>query len=280
MYVVTGATGNVGRTLVRVLAGAGAPVTAVSRRGVSGDVPDGVRSVAADLAEPASLAPALTGARALSLHDGGAAHLLPAAEIVAAARDAGVRRIVLLSSLGVATRPESPSHGVALRTVEDAVTASGVPWTVLRAGGFASNALAWAESVRTRRVAAAPYGDVGLPVVDPDDIAEVAAAALREDGHAGTVLELTGPAPTTPRERAAAIARAIGEPVRFAEQTPDEALAQMLAFMPEPVARTTLDILGSPREGEVRVSPDVDKVLGRPARPFAAWAERNAAAFR
>jgi uncharacterized protein YbjT (DUF2867 family) len=280
MYVVTGATGNVGRTLVRVLAGAGAPVTAVSRRGVSGDVPDGVRSVAADLAEPASLAPALTGARALFLHDGGAAHLLPAAEIVAAARDAGVRRIVLLSSLGVATRPESPSHGVALRTVEDAVTASGVPWTVLRAGGFASNALAWAESVRTRRVAAAPYGDVGLPVVDPDDIAEVAAAALREDGHAGTVLELTGPAPTTPRERAAAIARAIGEPVRFAEQTPDEALAQMLAFMPEPVARTTLDILGSPREGEVRVSPDVDKVLGRPARPFAAWAERNAAAFR
>jgi uncharacterized protein YbjT (DUF2867 family) len=280
MYVVTGATGNVGRTLVRVLAGAGAPVTAVSRRGVSGEVPDGVRSVAADLAEPASLAPALTGARALFLHDGGAAHLLPAAEIVAAARDAGVRRIVLLSSLGVATRPESPSHGVALRTVEDAVTASGVPWTVLRAGGFASNALAWAESVRTRRVAAAPYGDVGLPVVDPDDIAEVAAAALREDGHAGTVLELTGPAPTTPRERAAAIARAIGEPVRFAEQTPDEALAQMLAFMPEPVARTTLDILGSPREGEVRVSPDVDKVLGRPARPFAAWAERNAAAFR
>lgn len=280
MYVVTGATGNVGRTLVRVLAGAGAPVTAVSRRGVSGEVPDGVRSVAADLVEPASLAPALTGARALFLHDGGAAHLLPAAEIVAAARDAGVRRIVLLSSLGVATRPESPSHGVALRTVEDAVTASGVPWTVLRAGGFASNALAWAESVRTRRVAAAPYGDVGLPVVDPDDIAEVAAAALREDGHAGTVLELTGPAPTTPRERAAAIARAIGEPVRFAEQTPDEALAQMLAFMPEPVARTTLDILGSPREGEVRVSPDVEKVLGRPARPFAAWAERNATAFR
>lgn len=56
--MVTGATGNVGRTLVRLLAEAGEPVTAVSRNITESDMPQGVRAVAADLAGPASLRPA------------------------------------------------------------------------------------------------------------------------------------------------------------------------------------------------------------------------------
>lgn len=120
----------------------------------------------------------------------------------------------------------------------------------------------------------------GLPVIDPDDIAEVAAATLREEGHAGRIYELTGPALSTPRERAAALAGALGEPIRFVPQTRDEAHAQMVGFLPEPVVETTLDILGSPTPAEQRISPDVERVLGRAPRAFAAWAERNAAAFR
>ncbi|MCO5993129.1 Rossmann-fold NAD(P)-binding domain-containing protein [Actinoallomurus rhizosphaericola] len=153
-------------------------------------------------------------------------------------------------------------------------------WTILRPGGFNSNTYAWAESVRTRRAVAAPFGDVGLPTIDPADIAEVAAAALREDGHAGQVYELTGPALVTPRQQAEAIGDALGESVGFIEQTRDEALAQMLGFMPEPVAETTLAILGEPTPGERRVSPDVERVLGRAPRTFADWARRNVAAFR
>ncbi len=107
------------------------------------------------------------------------------------AEAAGVRRVVLLSS-GVVTRPESPSHGGVMRAIEDAVRESGLAWTILRPGGFASNAYAWAESVRAERTVAAPFGDVAIPVVDPADIAEVAAMALRKDEHAGQVYELTG----------------------------------------------------------------------------------------
>ncbi|MER5879112.1 MULTISPECIES: NAD(P)H-binding protein [unclassified Streptomyces] len=273
MYVVTGATGNVGRALVRRLDDAALPVTAVARRITGADVPEGVRTVAADLAEPAGLGPAFEGAEAL--------FLLVAGEdphgVLDTARAAGVRRVVLLSSQGVGTRPQAYEHPARF---ERAVRESGLDWTVLRSGGMATNAFAWAGSVRARREAAAPFGDVGLPFVDPDDVAAVAAAALHGEGHAGATYTLTGPAATTPRERAAAIAAALGEPVRFTEQTREEAHTQMAAFMPLPVVEGTLAILGEPTEEERRAGPDVERVLGRAPGTFAGWARRNAAAFR
>ncbi|MGI5274326.1 NAD(P)H-binding protein [Nonomuraea sp. CA-218870] len=286
MIVVTGATGNVGRTLVRLLTEAGEPVTAVSRKITESDVPRGVRVLAADLADPAGLRPALDGAGALFLLISGdfvAAAGSPGdviGRVLDDARSRGTGRVVLLSSQGVATRPGSASHGSTARSIEDAVRRSGLDWTILRPGGFASNVYAWAGSIRAQRAVAAPFGEVGLPFIDPDDIAEVAAVALREDGHAGQVYELTGPALTTPRQRAEAIGEALGEPIRFTEQTREEARAQMLRFMPEPVVETTLSILGEPTPAELRISPDVERLLGRSPRTFAEWARRNAAAFR
>ncbi|MFJ8845852.1 NAD(P)H-binding protein [Streptomyces cyaneofuscatus] len=281
MFVVTGATGNVGRSLVHGLAAAGTEVTATSR-GISGaDVPESVRHIRADLADPESLRPVFHGADALFLQSGGpSAHLLSPPHILDIAKAGGIGRVVLLSSQGVATRPHSPSHGELGQSIEDAVRQSGMDWTILRPGGFDSNAYAWVESVRTRRTAAAPFADIGLPTIDPDDIAEVAAAALREEGHAGQVYELTGPALSTPRQRAEALADALGEAVRFTEQTREEARAQMLGFMPEPVVETTLAILGEPTPAEQRISPHVERLLGRAPRTFADWAQRHIAAFR
>ncbi|MFE6821435.1 SDR family oxidoreductase [Streptomyces sp. NPDC057690] len=281
MIVVTGATGNVGRELVRVLAAAGERVTATSRNISDGEVPDGVRAVRADLTDKGSLWPVLDGADALFLHDGGpGGRLLKPREVLDAAHKSGVGRVVLLSSLGVVTRPESASHGGTMRAVEDAVRESGLLWTLLRPGAFHSNAYAWAEPVRVHRTAAAPFADVALPTVDPADIAAVAAVALREDGHTGQAYELTGPVATTPRERAAAIGAAIGEPVRFVEQTRQEAREQMLAFLPEPVVETTLAVLGEPTPAERRVGPDAERLLGRAPHTFEDWARRNAAVFR
>lgn len=228
MIVVTGATGNVGRTLVRLLAEAGEPMTAVSRNITESDMPRGVRAVAADLAEPASLRPALDGADAMFLLISGdfvstAGDLSGVVGgILSDAKASGVGRIVLLSSQGVVTRPDSSSHGSTGRSIEDAVRRSGMDWTILRPGGFDSNAYAWAEAI----------GD------------------------------------------------ALGEPIRFVEQTREEARAQMLAFMPEPVVETTLAIIGEPTPAERRISPDIERVLGRAPRTFAAWAHRNADAFR
>lgn len=275
MIVVTGATGNVGRPLVEALVAAGEQVTAVSRKISAQDVPAGVQVQQGDLAESERLKPVLDGAKALFLlvsgefmGTGGSLDT-----ILERARAAGLPRVVLLSSQGVGTG-RHPS------VFEDAVQQSGLEWTILRAGGFDSNTFQWAESVRTRRLVAAPFGDVALPVIDPADIAEVGAAALLRSDHIGRTYVLTGPELISPRQQAAAIGDAVGEPVRFVEQTRAEARAQMVRFMPEQVADATLDILGSPDAAELSVSPDVQRILGRPAGTYAGWAARNVLAFK
>jgi len=272
MITITGATGNVGRTLVQLLTSSGVAVTAVAR-GIQPDSLAGARNVAADLGDPASLRPALDDADTL--------FLLVAGEnpegIVEEARAAGVRRIVLLSSQGAGTRPAAYAHAVSF---ESAVTGSGLDWTILRSGGLASNAYAWVQPIKAQRVAPAPFGDVGLPFVDPADVAAVAAAVLTSDGHKGQTYVLTGPALTTPRQRAAAISAALGEPIRFVEQTRDEAYAQLTQFMPAPIAEGTLAILGEPTPEEQQISPDVERLLGRPGTPFEQWARRTVEAYR
>jgi uncharacterized protein YbjT (DUF2867 family) len=256
MIVVTGASGNVGRPLIQALVTAGERVTAVSRTPVPG-----VRHQAADLTDRGSLRSVLSGASALFLMVPGAGADVDAGDILDAAKAGGVERIVLLSSQAAGSRPESVSHAP-LHRIEDAVRGSGLAWTILRPGGFASNALAWADAVRTGQSVAAPFGDIGLPVIDPADIAEVAAVVLRDDVHAGRIHELTGPALSTPRDRVRDIS------------------AAMSHFMPPDVVTGTLDILGSPTPGELRISPTVATVLGRAPRTFADWAARHAGAFR
>ncbi|CAM5401420.1 SDR family oxidoreductase [Streptomyces fimicarius] len=281
MIVVTGATGNVGRTLVPLLAEAGEEVVAVSRQPHPAGLPAGARHARADVGDAASMAPVLEGADAFFVLLGGELNgrgERPKA-LLDAAVAAGVKRVVLLSSQVGATRPEELSHA-RLREFEAAVRTAGPDFTVLRPGGFASNAFAWAESVRTRRTVFAPFGDVALPVIDPADIAAVAAAALSEDGHAGRTYELTGPEAISPRRQAAVISEALGEEVAFVELSREEAHEHLARFMPEEVIGGTLDVLGLPLPAEQAVGSDVESVLRRPARPFGEWVARNLPAFR
>ncbi|MGQ4417451.1 NAD(P)H-binding protein [Streptomyces sp. SAS_269] len=281
MITVTGATGNVGRTLVELLAAAGEEVVAVSRRPRPAHHRAGVRWVRADPGDAVSMGPALAGARALFVLLGGELNSRGESPhaLLEAAGAAGVERVVLVSSQVSATRPQAPSHA-RLRRFEAAVRAWGGEFTVLRPGGFASNAFAWADTVRAERTVRAPFGDVALPVVDPADIAAVAAAVLREDGHSGRVYELTGPEAIGPRRQAAVISEALGEEVRVVELSREDAQAHLARFMPEQVVTGTLDVLGVPLPAERRISPDVAAILHRPARPFAQWVARNLAAFR
>lgn len=279
MIVVTGATGNVGRPLVEALAGANHAVTAVSR-GATAALPtqSGVIPVAADLSDATSLEPALMGADALFVLVSGAGAHVDGPEVMQRAHNAGVRHVVLLSSQAVATRPESVAYAP-LAALEEAVRASGMSWTILRAAGFATNAFAWIPSIREQLAVFAPFGDVALPAVDPHDIAEMATVTLIDEAHAGQTYVLTGPESTSPRNRTEILGRVLGESLNFVEQSYAEARAQLVQFMPEPVADGTLAILGQPTAEERRVSPDIQHVLGRPARSFTEWAEQNADAF-
>ncbi|MEU4646782.1 SDR family oxidoreductase [Nocardia fluminea] len=280
MIVVTGATGNIGSALVELLVDEGTRVRAVSRGTRPLELPAGVQHAVADLGDLDSLSSALHGADALFLLMTGE-QLMTGPEpalLLKTAADAGVRRVVFISSQGAVTRPQSDGYA---RTIafEQALAESGLEWTALRPGAFFSNTFSWIEPVRAQRVVPAPFGDVGLPAVDPADIAAVASVALREDGRHGRAYTLTGPAVITPRDQAAALAEAIDTPITFLELTPEQAKQNMLHFMPEPVADHTLTILGTPTPEEQQVSHDIDTVLGRPATSYARWAQRHRAMY-
>ncbi|MCX4091491.1 NAD(P)H-binding protein [Nocardia sp. alder85J] len=280
MIAVTGATGNVGSILVRTLTEAGAQVIAISRGERPADLPAGATHRRADIGNPDDFATAVTGADTLfllitgpQLTTGPEPHLL-----LKSLAAQGIRRVVFLSSQGAVTRPGSAGYARTLE-FEQALTASTLEWTIVRPSGFASNTYAWIEPVRAGRPITAPFADVGLPVVDPADIAAVAATALREPGHHAHAYTLTGPALVTPRDQAQALSAALGHPIPFAEVSRAEAFTNMLRFMPAPVADHTLDILGSPLPAELEISPDIEAVLGRPPRSYGEWALHNAAVF-
>ncbi len=262
------------------LAAAGEQVTAVSRGNHDIALPDGVRHRRADLADPESLSPAVESADALFLLLTGPQLVTgpDPAQFIEVAAAGGVKKAVLLSSQATGTRPGLASHA-RLHAFETALRRSELEWTILRPTGFFSNTYAWIESIRAEQMIAAPFGDIALPAIDPGDIAEVAATALRTDGHSGRTYELTGPATISPRQQAHAVEEALGTSLRFVELTRAQARSRILRFMPEDMADGTLDILGTPTPAEQQVSTDVERVLGRAATSYAEWAQRNRAVF-
>ncbi|GAB3233443.1 NAD(P)H-binding protein [Glycomyces halotolerans] len=269
--LVTGATGNVGRHLVRRLAEDGRPVRAMTRRPDTTDLPAGVEAVGGDLTDPASMERALEGATAMYLlaAHGPSYETLPnPADLVAAAAKAGVRRVTVMWN---------GFRG----PVEAAVEASGLEWTILEPGEFMSNALSWAEEIRAEGVVREPFADIGHAPVAETDLAAVAAETLTADGHAGRSYTLTGPEVITVGEQVAALSRATGRPIRYEEQTVAEARDRMRRMG---VGDDSIDfILGwraDPPESARTVSGVVEAVTGRPGTTFDQWARRNAEHFQ
>ncbi|MEU7070794.1 NAD(P)H-binding protein [Streptomyces narbonensis] len=277
MILVTGATGNIGRSLLKELHARGAgPLRGLTRDAARAVFPEGVRAVEGDFAEPASLKPALEGVRSLFL----VSRLGSDADILEAARQAGVEHVVLVSSITVETHPHLGPAAENL-AVEQLLKASGMAWTILRPTQFASNALMWAASVRGREAVRAPYAETALPTVHPADIASVACVALTEPGHHGRTYALTGPEPVTARQQVEAIAAALGREVPFAEIGRGQAHAQMAAVFGPEAADAVLDVTGGDvNDALLRVRDTVSRVTGVPARPFRQWAAENADAFR
>ncbi|MFI6950586.1 NAD(P)H-binding protein [Streptomyces sp. NPDC050422] len=277
MILVTGATGNVGSALLAELHACGAgPLRGLTRDAAGAVFPEGVEAVEGDFTDPASLKPALNGVRSLFL----VSRLGPDADILEAARQAGVEHVVLVSSITVLTHPHLGPAGENL-AVEQLLKDSGMAWTILRPTQFASNSLMWAASIRAHETVRAPYADTGLPTIHPSDIASVARVALTEPGHHGQIHTLTGPERVTARQQVAAIAAVLERQVPFAEISRQEAHARMAAVFGAEAADAVLDITGGDvNDGILAVRPTVSQVTGSPARPFQQWAAENAAAFR
>lgn len=275
MIVVTGATGNIGRVLVQELAESGVPTRALTREPARATVPAGVEIVGGDLARPDSLGPLWDGAEAVFLLPTTGAD--PAA-ILKSAREAGVQRLVTISSLLAQTHPDS-FIGQGALAAERVVRDSGLAWTMLRPWEFAANAAWWAGMIRDQGAVYAPFGDAASPVIDPADIATVAARVLTEPGHTEKTYPLTGPEEVTHRERVRIIGEILGRELQFTEIPAEQAREHLRRAMPAGAADTMIDTaFGS--DNSPGALPTVEEITGKPARTFRQWVVEHAGLFR
>lgn len=271
-FLVTGATGTVGRLVVEELLAAGQQVRALTRTPAKAALPEGVEVVAGDLARLDSLDGVFDGVEAAHLINFAGDDYSPlpdGAGLVKLVAEAGVRRITVLG-------------GRAEGELEQALDAAGIEWTLLQPGEFMSNTLRWwAQTIKNEGVIREPFADRLSSLVHERDIAAVAATVLVEGGHHRETLPLTGPEAITLKEKVAILAAAIGRDVRFVELTVDEARAKWLADgMGEETVEFLVDALGNTPEIGYTVLPTVKEITGREARGFAQWAAENADAFR
>jgi uncharacterized protein YbjT (DUF2867 family) len=276
MILVTGATGNVGRHVVAGLLGTGAAVRALTRDPDSARRPGGVEVVRGDLSAPDTLAEGLDGVESVFLvWPFFTAEAVPAFLAVAGKH---ARRIVFLSAMGA--RDEQGNTITFHGDVERMIERSGLEWTFLRAGGFATNTLVWAPRIRAEGVVRWPYGAAASSLIHERDIAAVAVRALTDDGHSGVTHVLTGPEALIQVEQAHAIGAAIGRPVRYEEIPPEAAREQLLAGGMTPgFADGALNYWATLVTAPEPVTPTVEEITGAPARTFREWATDHADDF-
>ena len=185
MILVTGATGNIGRELVRELDRKNAEFRVLVRDPArAAGLPERGEHVVGDLSAPATLVPAFDRADKLFLLTPGIG-TEHTAHAVAAAKAARVQHIVHLSSFNVLGDP-MPAMGRWHHQREEIVRDSGIPATFLRPGGFMSNAFDWAPTIRAGGYVIDPVGPGRYASIDPADIAAVAALCLTEEATRGS----------------------------------------------------------------------------------------------
>ena len=279
--LVTGATGNVGREVVKQLQASGCRVRAMSRTPQSAGLPDDVEVIGGDLCAPETLERCLDGVDAVLLvWVAGLAPAAPALERIA--RHA--RRIVFVSSPHNIQHPffQQP-NGLRLihAGVDDLIRNSGLQWTLLRPGAFALNSRNWwGPQIRQGNVVRWFYADAETAPVHEADIAAVAVRALRDEGHDRKEYVLTGPESLTQREQVRDIGEAIGRPLSFKELSPDAARQQLLSLWPAPVQDMLLSAYGAAVGQPALVTSTIADVTGKPAASFYQWAVEHAKDFK
>jgi uncharacterized protein YbjT (DUF2867 family) len=275
MIMVTGATGNAGRAVVREVLRRGELVRALVRDERTG-IQGAVEVAVGDLNRPETLKPHLDGVTAVFLLSG--YHRLP--ETLAMMRRADVERVVLLSSS--AAPSDDLTNAVARYHIlsERAVAGSGLAWTFLQPNSFMSNTLQWTPQLRNGDVIRAPFPTVRVATIDPADVGAVAAVALTTGGHEGRAYRLSGPESLLPADRAAILADVLGRDLRFEAQSDDEARTEMAANTPPEYVDAFFRFFSDGELDESQVLSTVEEITGKPSGTFRRWATANADAFR
>jgi uncharacterized protein YbjT (DUF2867 family) len=273
--LVTGARGNVGRRVLHRLYAAGHSLRASGRTPSELDVPDGVAKVRLDLNDPSTFPAAFEGVTEVLLYaepDG-------VEELMKAAKKAGVRHIVLLSSnTADLPDPENDPLGHHHIVVEKALVASGISYTLLRPGAFCSNAIGWSYLIQ-QGVIDQVFPDAHTVPIHEDDIADVAVVALTEQTLVNEVVDLCGPESLTFRRQLAIIAEVTGRDIEVRELTRAQGEEQMSAWVEAPILASLLAQWEAADGKPLDAGATAERITGKPARTFRQWVEENAALF-
>jgi uncharacterized protein YbjT (DUF2867 family) len=265
--LVTGATGNVGRPLVTQLAASGVEVRAVTRNPDGAALPPGVSVYRSAL-------DALPGSDAVFLNSRALGDRLHAT--VEVARAAGVQRLVALSAINADddfARQPSRVRGDRNKEVDELAAGSGLEWVSLRPSVFASNfAGMWAGQIRAGDVVSGPYATASTAPIADEDISAVAAHALLTDELVGQRIPMTGPQALTNAELVETIGTVLGRRLEYFEVPPDVVRQRFSAIgFPAAFADAYIGLLSETVDRPALVTHDVEKILERPATPFAGW---------
>jgi uncharacterized protein YbjT (DUF2867 family) len=277
MILVTGASGTVGSQVVRALLERGAPFRAAYRTRPQ-NLPAHVEAVSLDFDQPDTLPPALRGVSTVFVLSSTVA---PEVNLVRAAEEAGVERVVKLSVWGA--DKEEFTFARWHRSVEKVIEASGLRWTHLRPNSFMQNMVTYmGDTIRGQGSIYTSAPDARVRHVDARDIGAVAGRVLTESAHEGKAYELGGPEALTYREAAGILARVLGREITVVGLT-DEAYKQgaVASGMPEAYADALVDLERYYRTGMAGgEAPAVRQLLGREPGSFEQFARDYAGALR
>jgi uncharacterized protein YbjT (DUF2867 family) len=278
MILITGATGKVGKELVRLLTDQGAPVRALVRdeRKLAA-LSSQLEIAVGDLDKPETLDAAMQGIRSLFLVTPDTSQVV---NLLDAARRAGVRHVVKLSTIE-ADRSLGP--GKWHREQERLIEASEMDWTFLRPTMMMVNTVEWwADMIKNQDAVYFPGGKGKVSPVDPRDVAAVACAVLTQPGHAGQIYPLTGPEVLTIGEMVQTIGRVLGKRLRYVSVPSIMAAIWMRkSGLPGYVVKALVETLGALRRNEYAYVTDaVERVVGCPPRSFETWCREHITAFQ
>lgn len=278
MILITGATGNVGKHLVRQLIDQGEPVRVLVRdeRKLAA-LSNQVEIAVGDLDKPETLEAATQGVQRLFLVT---PETRQVANLLDAAKKAGVQYVVKQSTIE-ADRSLGP--GKWHREQERLIEASGMDWTFLRPTMMMVNTIQWwAGTIKSQGAVYFPGGKGKVSPVDPWDVAAASCAVLTQPGHAGQIYPLTGPEALTIGEMVQIIGRFLGKRLRYVS-VPSFAAAMWMrkSGLPGDVVKALAETMGALRRSEYAyVTDNVERVSGCKPRSFEAWCREHITAFQ
>ncbi|WP_328403087.1 SDR family oxidoreductase [Nocardia sp. NBC_00403] len=281
MILVTGATGSIGRHLVRLLRQQDKPFRAFVRD------PDRAREldcdlVVGDFGDPDSIAAALSGVDRVFLCSPGAQPTPGSQPMVAqqttvidAAVRAGVRRIVKVSVWGA--RPGGLLAEGAHAEIEARLDASGLDWSILQPSGFMQNFLTGTGAFTSGGDLLGAYGQGRVSYIDCADIAACAAVLLSSDLGNGRRFVLTGPEALTHAEIAARLSEALGRTVSYIDQPLSDFADNLVAQgLPAQFAADVATLYADVADGSLaETTSAVHDLTHRPATTFAEFLSRE-----